>query len=89
MATPLLVKCTLLGVLQQLLENLVVVPTIQCKYSNGSAVEGGSTSTLSAMVTSGNSTTRILPFSPLQTSHGGEYTCRAIMNTGNSFHLLA
>ena len=56
-------------------ENLVVVPTIQWEYSNGSAVEGGSTFTLSDMVTSGN-----LTFSPLRTSHGGEYTCRAIIN---------
>ena len=61
-------------------ENLVVVPTIQWEYSNGSAVEGGSTSTLSDMVTSGNTTTHNLTFSPLQTSHGGEYTCRAIIN---------
>ena len=60
-------------------ENLVVVPTIQWEYSNGSAVEGGSTFTLSAMVTSGNTTTRNLTFSPLRTSHGGEYTCRAII----------
>ena len=61
-------------------ENLVVVPTIQWEYSNRSAVEGGSTFTLSDMVTSGNTTTRNLTFSPLQTSHGGEYTCRAIIN---------
>ena len=61
-------------------ENLVVVPTIQWEYSNGSAVEGGSTSTLSAMVTSVNTTTHNLTFSPLRTSHGGEYTCRAIIN---------
>ena len=61
-------------------ENLVVVPTIQWEYSNGSAVDGGSTFTLSAMVVSGNTTTRNLTFSPLRTSHGGEYTCRAIIN---------
>ena len=61
-------------------ENLVVVPTVQWEYSNGSAVEGGSTSTLSDMVTSGNATTHNLTFSPLRTSHGGEYTCRAIIN---------
>ena len=61
-------------------ENLVVVPNIQWEYSNGSEVEGGSTFTLSAMVTSGNTTTHNLTFSPLRTSHGGEYTCRAIIN---------
>ena len=61
-------------------ENLVVAPNIQWEYSNGSAVDGGSTSTLSDMVTSGNTTTHNLTFSPLRTSHGGEYTCRAIIN---------
>ena len=61
-------------------EKLVLVPTIQWEYSNGSAVEGGSTFTLSDVVTSGNTTTRNLTFSPLQTSHGGKYTCRAIIN---------
>ena len=60
--------------------NLVLVPTIQWEYSNGSAVEGGSTFTVSDMVTSGNTTTHNLTFSPLRTSHGGEYTCRAIIN---------
>ena len=69
-----------LGCTATVVENLVVVPTIQWEYSNGSAVEGGSTSTLSDMVTLGNTTTHNLTFSPLQTSHGGEYTCRAIIN---------
>ena len=66
-------------------ENLVVVPTIQWEYSNGSPVEGGSTFTLSDTVTSGNTTTRNLTFSTLQTSHGGEYTCRAIINIPSIF----
>ena len=61
-------------------ENLVVVPTIQWEYSNGSAVEGGSTFTVSAVVITGNTTTHNLTFSPLRTSHRGEYTCRAIIN---------
>ena len=60
-------------------ENLVVVPNIQWEYSNGSAVDG-STFSLSDMVTSGNTTTHNLTFSPLRTSHGGKYTCRAIIN---------
>ena len=61
-------------------EDLVVVPMLQWKYSNGSVVNGGSSLTLSAMVASGNATTHNLTFNPLRTSHGGEYTCRAIVN---------
>ena len=61
-------------------ENLVVVPNIQWEYSNGSVVNSGSSFALSAMITSGNTTTHNLTFSPLRTSHGGEYTCRAIIN---------
>ena len=61
-------------------ENLIVVPILQWEYSNGSVVDGGPTFALSAMITSGNTTTRNLTFNPLQTSHGGEYTCRVIIN---------
>ena len=61
-------------------EDLVVVPILQWKYSNGSVVNSGSSFTLSAMITSGNATTYNLTFNPLRTSHGGEYTCRAIIN---------
>ena len=60
--------------------NLVVVPHVQWEYSNGSVVDGGPTLTLSTMATSANTTTCYLTFSPLQTSHGGEYTCRAIIS---------
>ena len=61
-------------------ENLVVVPFLQWEYSNRSVVNSGSSFTLSATITSGNTTTRNLTFNPLRTSHGGEYTCRAIIN---------
>ena len=61
-------------------EDLVVVPILQWEYSNGSAVDGGPTLTLSTRATSANTTTYNLTFSPLQTSHGGEYTCRAIIS---------
>ena len=56
------------------------MPHIQWEYSNGSVVEGGSNFSLSNMMTSGNTTTRNLTFTPLRTSHGEEYTCRAIIN---------
>ena len=65
-------------------EDLVVVPILQWEYSNGSVVEGESIFTLSAMLTSGNTTTHNLTFTRLRTSHGGEYTCRAIINISST-----
>ena len=57
-------------------ENLAVDPDIQWLYTNGTTV-GGSNITVGAVRMTGNVFTRNLTFSPLRTSHGGQYICRA------------
>ena len=57
-------------------ENLAVRPDIQWLYTNGTIV-GGTNITVGTMMMLGNVFTQNLTFSPLRTSHGGQYICRA------------
>ena len=57
-------------------ENLAVDPDIQWLYTNGTTV-GGTNITVAAVMMTGNVFTQNLIFSPLRTSHGGQYICRA------------
>ena len=54
-------------------------PTIQWQYSNGNMVTTGGDITVGSPETSGTVTTLTLTFNPLQTSHGGEYSCRSVV----------
>ena len=56
-------------------------PSIQWQYSNGGEVTTGGDITVGSpdLDTSGNTTTLILMFNPLQTSRGGEYICRSVV----------
>ena len=53
--------------------------SIQWQYSNGSNVTTGGDITVGSQETSGSITTLTLTFNPLQTSHGGEYICRSVV----------
>ena len=57
-------------------ENLAIKPNIQWLYTNGTIV-GGTNITMCTMMMLGNVFTQNLTFSPLRTSHGGQYICRA------------
>ena len=57
-------------------ENLAVEPDVQWLYTNGTTV-GGTNITVGAVMTTGNAFTQNLIFSPLRTSHGEQYICRA------------
>ena len=55
-------------------------PSIQWEYRNGSNVTTGGDITVVSQETSGTTvTTLTLTFNPLQTSHGGEYICRSVV----------
>ena len=59
-----------------------VQPTVQWLYSsNGTAVTDGSYVTVGAQRTTGSTTTLTLSFNPLNTSHGGQYTCQSMIDT--------
>ena len=60
-------------------ENLAVEPDIQWLYTNGTTV-GGTDITVGGVMMMGNVSTQNLTFSPLRTSHGGQYICRASVN---------
>ena len=54
--------------------------SIKWQYSNGSNVTTGGDITVGSPETSGTTvTTLTLTFNPLLTSHGGEYTCRSVV----------
>ena len=57
------------------MENLAVEPDIQWLY-NGTTV-GGTNITVGAVMMTGDMFTQNLRFSPLRSSHGGQYICRA------------
>ena len=57
-------------------ENLAVKPNIAWLYTNGTIV-GGTNITVGTVMMLGNVFTQNLTFSPLRTSHGGQYVCRA------------
>ena len=57
-------------------ENLAVRPDIQWLYTNGTIV-CGTNITVGTMMMLGNLFAQNLTFSPLHTSHGGQYICRA------------
>ena len=57
-------------------KNLAVGPNIAWLYTNGTIV-GGANITVGTVMMLGNVFTRNLTFSPLHTSHGGQYICRA------------
>ena len=57
-------------------EGLVVNPVVEWLDSNGTAVSGVNLSVGEPNI-EGSVATRNLTFSPLHTSHGGNYTCRA------------
>ena len=62
-----------------------VPPTVQWLYSsNGTAVTNGSVITVGTQRATGSTTTLTLSFSPLHTSHGGQYTCRSTTYTPSS-----
>ena len=61
------------------IENLVVEPTLEWLDTDRHVV-GGDDITVGSPVTMGTNTTLTLTFSPLHTSHGGRYTCRASIN---------
>ena len=55
-------------------------PSIQWQYHNGNEVTTGGDITVGSLETAGTTvTTLILTFNPLQTSHGGEYICRSVV----------
>ena len=54
-------------------------PSIQWQYSNGNMVATGGDIIVGSQETSGTTTTLILTFNPLLTSHGGEYSCRSVV----------
>ena len=59
-----------------------VPQTIQWLYSsNNSKVTNSSDITVGTKRTTGSTTTLTLSFNPLHTSHGGQYTCRSMINT--------
>ena len=57
-------------------ESLAVDPDIEWLYTNGTTV-GGTNITVGAVMMTSNVFTQNLTFSPLYTSHGGQYICRA------------
>ena len=57
-------------------ENLAVEPDIQWLYTNGTIV-GGTNITVGTVMMMGSRFIRSLIFSPLHTSHGGQYICEA------------
>ena len=61
-------------------EGLIVNPSVVWLYANGSEIITGGEVTVGNPDVTGRVTTLNLIFSPLHTSHGGEYTCRASVN---------
>ena len=61
------------------MDNLAVDPDIEWLYTNGTTV-GGTNITVGAVMMMGNMFTQNLTFSPLHTSHGEQYICRASVN---------
>ena len=61
----------------EVVEGLVVTPDVKWLDPDNNVVATGGSITVGSPETSGNTTTLTLTFNPLQTSHGGEYTCRA------------
>ena len=59
-----------------------VPQTVQWLYSsNGTAVTNVSGITMGTQRTTGSTTTLILSFNPLHTSHGEQYTCQSTTDT--------
>ena len=63
-------------------EGLVVNPVVDWLDSNGTAVSGLDI-TVGRPNIEGSVVTRNLTFSPLHTSHGGDYTCRASISVSS------
>ena len=66
-------------------ENLFSSPDVVWMYSNGTEespniIDSGDDITVGQAVTEGSVTTSILTFNPPRTSHGGIYTCMAVIN---------
>ena len=62
-------------------EGLIVQPDVVWLVSGGSAVRSGVNNvTVDDVMRNGSESTLGLEFSSLHTSHGGQYTCRAIIN---------
>ena len=64
------------------IEGLVVDPTVVWLDSNRATVSGVNISVGGPSI-EGNVVTHNLTFSPLHTSHGGEYTCRASISVSS------
>ena len=63
------------------LEGLTVDPDVEWMDSGGSAVMSGVNDiAVDNLIRTGTESTLGLEFSPLHTSHGGQYTCRATIN---------
>ena len=63
-------------------EGLVVDPDVVWLDSNGTAVSGVNI-TVGGPSIEGSVVTRNLTFSPLHTSHGGDYTCRSSISVSS------
>ncbi len=66
-----------LSCVASVVEGLVVNPSVTWMYSDGSVVLSGERIIVGSPEVMGNTTTLTLTFSPLLTSHGGEYVCLA------------
>ncbi len=66
-----------LSCVTSVVEGLVVNPSVVWMYSDGNVVLSGDEITVGSPEVMGNTTTLTLTFSPLLTSHGGEYVCLA------------
>ena len=62
-------------------EGLTVQPDVEwADPGDGPVIRDMNNVTVGSVMRSGSESTRVLEFSPLRTSHGGQYTCRATIN---------
>ena len=54
-------------------------PDVQWMYPNGTTVTNGSGIVVGSPMRVGNITNLTLTFNPLNTSHGGQYTCHSVV----------
>ncbi len=66
-----------LSCVTSVVEGLVVNPSVTWMYSDGNVVLGGEEIAVESPEVMSNTTTLTLTFSPLLTSHGGEFVCLA------------
>ncbi len=66
-----------LSCVTSVVEGLVVDPSVTWMHSDGSVVLSGEQIAVGSPEVMSNTTTLTLTFTPLHTSHGGEYVCLA------------